>query len=377
MSTKGKKKIPRPLNAFMLFANDHRAQFRKTHPGETNSKISVRLGEAWKELNGKDKTRYYQLSKKAEIEHRNKYPDYTYCPKEARSSKRARRERLSNGSENCEKAADSSSSLSPPSASNSSEQCADVGRGKSVPVRCEGVKPQPKEDTPCSDGMYRRDMWHCGQGDQMTAYPLPYGPQYLPPMMYPRFPCWEYRSHPYMPSQLPRMPFMAHPMMYACPPHQATFGYPVNQQPEHKEGVSTSSVQSTSTSTEQESGAFKTVDTSQIQFTPVSSKNAKDNHPIAVPVTTAPKLELFVPSYVQGHPVPAPFPGNVQYPYNTNLQYTQQPYGMTMMASEPSSVTVSSHYEQPYVCRTNEHEKSFSAELKSIGEPDVKTYADL
>lgn len=155
--------------------------------------------------------------------------DYTYCPKEARSSKRTCRQRLSDGSDNCEKATDSAS-LSPPSASSSSEQCVDISRGKSVPVRCGGMKSQSKEDIPCAGGLYRRDMWHCGQGDQMTAYPMAYGPQYMPPMMYPRFPCWDYRSNPYMPSQFPRVPFMPQPMMYSCPPHQATFGFPTNQQ---------------------------------------------------------------------------------------------------------------------------------------------------
>lgn len=115
------------------------------------------------------------------------------------------------------------------------------------------------------------------------------------------------------------------------------------------------------------------------QFTPASSKSvaAASKDAMGVTVTTYPKMESFVPSYVQGHAMPAPFPGNVQYPCNSDLQYSQQPYEMPMMAPESSAVTVSSPHEQPYVCQANEQVGSFSAELKSSGEPNVKTYADL
>lgn len=50
-----KEKIPRPPNAFMIFANEWRRKLATQHPNESNKEISVRLGVMWKNLGGNSK----------------------------------------------------------------------------------------------------------------------------------------------------------------------------------------------------------------------------------------------------------------------------------------------------------------------------------
>ncbi|KAF4528574.1 hypothetical protein B566_EDAN015721 [Ephemera danica] len=81
-------KIPRPPNAFMVFANEWRRKLAFQHPSENNKEISVRLGVMWKSLSAEAKEGYYAASREADIEHKRKYPGYYYSPKEARLRKR-------------------------------------------------------------------------------------------------------------------------------------------------------------------------------------------------------------------------------------------------------------------------------------------------
>lgn len=55
--------------------------------GENNKEISVRLGAMWKGLSIDAKEAYYTSAKKADEEHKLKYPGYYYSPKEARLRK--------------------------------------------------------------------------------------------------------------------------------------------------------------------------------------------------------------------------------------------------------------------------------------------------
>ncbi len=48
--TEPKEKIPRPPNAFMIFANEWRRKLATQFPNESNKEISVRLGIMWKNL---------------------------------------------------------------------------------------------------------------------------------------------------------------------------------------------------------------------------------------------------------------------------------------------------------------------------------------
>lgn len=54
---------------------------------ESNKEISVRLGIMWKNLSADAKENYYSASRKADEEHKRKYPGYYYSPKEARLRK--------------------------------------------------------------------------------------------------------------------------------------------------------------------------------------------------------------------------------------------------------------------------------------------------
>ncbi|PSN31569.1 hypothetical protein C0J52_15950 [Blattella germanica] len=80
-------KIPRPPNAFMIFANEWRRKLAFQHPSESNKEISVRLGVMWKNLPPDTKEGYYTASRQADEEHKRKYPGYYYSPKEARMNK--------------------------------------------------------------------------------------------------------------------------------------------------------------------------------------------------------------------------------------------------------------------------------------------------
>ncbi|XP_021927988.1 sex-determining region Y protein-like [Zootermopsis nevadensis] len=83
-------KIRRPPIAFMLFSNEWRKKIAIKHPGESNRQISVRLGLMWKAMEGVQKIEYFTLARQADAEHKKKYPDYVYNPKEVRRQKRLR-----------------------------------------------------------------------------------------------------------------------------------------------------------------------------------------------------------------------------------------------------------------------------------------------
>jgi len=56
-------------------------------PADSNKDISVRLGVKWKNLSAEKKALYYSASRIADEEHKRKYPNYYYSPKEARLRK--------------------------------------------------------------------------------------------------------------------------------------------------------------------------------------------------------------------------------------------------------------------------------------------------
>lgn len=67
-------KVPRPANAFMLFANENRKKMAQQFPLESNKEISKRLGNSWKQLEAEEKNRFFVLAKKVDAEHKLKYP---------------------------------------------------------------------------------------------------------------------------------------------------------------------------------------------------------------------------------------------------------------------------------------------------------------
>ncbi|XP_039293657.1 sex-determining region Y protein isoform X3 [Nilaparvata lugens] len=91
------QKIPRPPNAFMLFANDFRRKLAGEFPKESNKDISIRLGCMWKSMEKDIKDKYFQLAKEVDAAHKKKYPDYVYNPKEARLRKAIREKSRAGG----------------------------------------------------------------------------------------------------------------------------------------------------------------------------------------------------------------------------------------------------------------------------------------
>ncbi|KAL6261446.1 hypothetical protein P5V15_006538 [Pogonomyrmex californicus] len=69
-----KRRIPRPANAFMLFANEWRKKFAAENPRESNKDISVRLGIFWKSMSKDVKEKYFALAREVDREHKRKYP---------------------------------------------------------------------------------------------------------------------------------------------------------------------------------------------------------------------------------------------------------------------------------------------------------------
>lgn len=63
---------------------------------ESNKDISVRLGTMWKNLDADSKETYYSAARKADEEHKQKYPGYYYSPKEARMRKGMKQRRSFN-----------------------------------------------------------------------------------------------------------------------------------------------------------------------------------------------------------------------------------------------------------------------------------------
>nr|XP_033336601.1 transcription factor Sox-10-like [Megalopta genalis] len=70
-----KRKIPRPANAFMLFANEWRKKLAAENPRESNKDISVRLGILWKNMAKDVKEKYFALAREVDAEHKRKYPE--------------------------------------------------------------------------------------------------------------------------------------------------------------------------------------------------------------------------------------------------------------------------------------------------------------
>jgi hypothetical protein len=59
-----------------------------------NKQISMRLGALWKLMSKEQKEHYTHMARKLNQEHKKKYPDYVYSPKEIRLKKKLFMQRL-------------------------------------------------------------------------------------------------------------------------------------------------------------------------------------------------------------------------------------------------------------------------------------------
>ncbi|KAH7979476.1 hypothetical protein HPB49_009539 [Dermacentor silvarum] len=82
-----RSRIPRPPNAFMLFAQEKRRSVAAENPNENNQRVSSRFSKRWRSLSAADKEPYQRTAAEAAPGHRRKHPDYVYNPREAHRCK--------------------------------------------------------------------------------------------------------------------------------------------------------------------------------------------------------------------------------------------------------------------------------------------------
>eukprot|EP00049_Salpingoeca_infusionum_P007214 m.117300 g.117300 ORF g.117300 m.117300 type:complete len:140 (-) comp13626_c0_seq2:1795-2214(-) len=75
-------KVPRPMNSFMLWAKDHRAQFIEDYPDLDNVDISRLLGKSWaNDVDPQIKAEYKQRAQQLKEDFLKANPEYKYQPK--------------------------------------------------------------------------------------------------------------------------------------------------------------------------------------------------------------------------------------------------------------------------------------------------------
>lgn len=73
-----KNRIARPMNSFMVFAQEYRAQLRSTHPDIDNKVISKMLGQKWKQLTPPERQRYIDQAAQIAEQHKKDHPDWKF-----------------------------------------------------------------------------------------------------------------------------------------------------------------------------------------------------------------------------------------------------------------------------------------------------------
>lgn len=73
-----KKKIPRPMNSFMIYAKVHRAQVHVVYPMCDNRTASKILSESWYALDANIKQKYHDLAVEMRREHYRMFPEYKW-----------------------------------------------------------------------------------------------------------------------------------------------------------------------------------------------------------------------------------------------------------------------------------------------------------
>ncbi len=84
----GSGKVRRPVNSFLIFANQFRKDVQKKHAQLSNKAVSILLGNMWKRLSNEDKTPYKLMAQQVRENHKTLYPDFVYKSKRRAQSKR-------------------------------------------------------------------------------------------------------------------------------------------------------------------------------------------------------------------------------------------------------------------------------------------------
>lgn len=73
-----KKKIPRPMNSFMIYAKRHRAQVHQLYPLCDNRTVSKILSDTWYTMDADKKRKYHDLALEMRREHFRLYPEFKW-----------------------------------------------------------------------------------------------------------------------------------------------------------------------------------------------------------------------------------------------------------------------------------------------------------
>ena len=80
-------RVPRPMNAFMCWAQRERREIMITKPKMHNSEISKLLGGRWKMLEPKEKQPFIKQADRLRELHKQQYPGYKYRPRKKQTTK--------------------------------------------------------------------------------------------------------------------------------------------------------------------------------------------------------------------------------------------------------------------------------------------------
>lgn len=72
------KKIPRPMNSFMIYAKRHRAQVHQLFPLCDNRTVSKILSDTWYTMDSEKKRKYHELASEMRREHFRLYPGFKW-----------------------------------------------------------------------------------------------------------------------------------------------------------------------------------------------------------------------------------------------------------------------------------------------------------
>lgn len=84
-SKPSKERIARPMNSFMIFAREFRAEMREKYPDIDNKDISKMLGQEWKSLSAERKKVYYDKAAIVSDQHKRDHPDWKFVRAPPRS----------------------------------------------------------------------------------------------------------------------------------------------------------------------------------------------------------------------------------------------------------------------------------------------------